>query len=579
VNWAQLRGMIWLRWRLTRNQWRRRGQIETVLTLVLIALALGTGLLGGLAGIAGGWFGLSKASPLAHLLVWDILTGMFLMFWSMGVVADLQRSEMLDLSRLLILPVSLREVFLLNYLSSHFSLSLAVVLPAMLGLSLGLVLGSGLAMVLLLPLVFAFFFMITAWTYCLRGWLASLMMNKRRRRAVLIAIPFAIALLGQVPNVMVNAWSQSRQMDAPQPTDGLEARVQRVTERNARDVAVVKQVHQYVPFLWLAFGERRLAQGNPWPAIWGALGMFGIGAVGLAYAYRSTMRFYRGGKTKKKAPAPSAAPAVRGGRRILVERKVPAAPEEAGAMAMASLRSMLRAPEVKMALATNVFIIMFLGMTMALGRSIKMADEIKPLVACGAAVLAVMGLAQLMFNHFGFDRTGFRAIVLLPTPRRYILLGKNLAVLPLALAGFAIYLGLAAFLMRLRVWDIAAGIVEFAAALLLMSVFGNLVSIMVPYRIAAGSLRPTKTNFTTNLLVFVTHLCFPTVLLPIFVPAGLGLLAGSLSLLPAAAVTLVGAVVVAGLAGGLYWWTLEPLGNLLQRREQRILEVVTREVE
>ena len=48
-----------------------------------------------------------------------------------------------------------------------------------------------------------------------------------------------------------------------------------------------------------------------------------------------------------------------------------------------------------------------------------------------------------MFNHFGFDRGGFRAFVLLPTPRRYILLGKNLALLPVALAVFAIYLGLA----------------------------------------------------------------------------------------------------------------------------------------
>jgi ABC-2 type transport system permease protein len=579
VNWTQLRGMIWLRWRLTRNQWRRRGQIETVLSLVLVALALGTGLLGGVAGIAGGFFGLSKASPVIHLLVWDVLTGMFLMFWSMGVMTELQRSEMLDLSRLLILPVSLRDVFLLNYLSSHFSLSLAVVLPMMLGLSLGLVLGSGVAMVLLLPLVFAFFFMITAWTFCLRGWLASLMANKRRRRAILIAIPLAIALLGQLPSVAMNVWAHSRQTDGPRPADGVEARAKALSEKNARDVELAKRVHRYVPLLWLPYGARELAHGFVWPAVLGALGMFAIGAVGLAYSYRSTMRFYLGGKTKKKAPAPVAAPAARSGRRILVERKVPAAPEEAGALAMASLRSMLRAPEVKMALATNVFIIMFLGMTMALGRSIKLADEIKPLAACGAAALAVMGLAQLMFNHFGFDRTGFRAIVLLPTPRRYVLLGKNLAVLPLALAAFAVYLGLAAFLLRLRVWDIAAGIVEFAAALLLMSVFGNLVSIMVPYRIAAGSLRPTKTNFTTNLLVFVTHLCFPTVLLPVFVPAGLGLLVGSLDLLPAAAVTLVGAVVVAGVAGGLYWWTLEPLGNLLQRREQRILEVVTREVE
>ena len=37
---------------------------------------------------------------------------------------------------------------------------------------------------LLLPLVLGFVFMVTAWTYCVRGWLAALMVNKRRRRAI-----------------------------------------------------------------------------------------------------------------------------------------------------------------------------------------------------------------------------------------------------------------------------------------------------------------------------------------------------------------------------------------------------------
>jgi hypothetical protein len=39
------------------------------------------------------------------------------------------------------------------------------------------------------------------------------------------------------------------------------------------------------------------------------------------------------------------------------------------------------------------------------------------------------------------------------------------------------------------------------------------------------------------------------------------------------------ALVWAGLAALLYWQTLPPLGRLLQRREQAILQVVTQEVE
>jgi ABC-2 type transport system permease protein len=585
MNWAQLRAMLWLRWRLTRNQWGRRGRVEAVIAMVLLVLGLGAAAMGGLGGIVGGAFGLSKASPTATLAVFDLLAGFFLAFWLIGIVTDLQRSEMLDLSRLLTLPVSLRGVFLLNYLSSHFSMSLVIFAPAMLGLTLGLTLGRSLAMVLLLPLVLTFFFMITTWTYYLRGWLASLMLNKRRRRAILILIPFAIMILAQLPNFFMNV-----AVHDTLPTQPMSAEEQKVAQaqRNAawaRRGAMVMQIHRYAPPLWLGYGARCLAEGDNWPAVWGTLGMFGIGACGLAAAYRSTLRFYLGGKAKgvpvprPTSPTPVAEAGTR--KRLLVERKVPAVPEEAGALATATLRSLLRAPEVKLALVTNVIIIVFLGATMLFGKNIgaKAPDEIKPVAPAVAAALAMMGLAQLMFNHFGFDRTGFRSLVLLATPRRQILLGKNLALLPIGFATFVIYLAIASVLMQLRVWDIAAGVLEFVAAFLVVSVLGNLASILVPYRIAAGSMRPTKTRFLTSVSIFVSHMFFPLALLPVFVPAGLGLLCGHFKLLPAAAVALTCSVLLVALAGVFYWRTLAPLGDLLQRREQRILEVVTREVE
>ncbi len=120
-------------------------------------------------------------------------------------------------------------------------------------------------------------------------------------------------------------------------------------------------------------------------------------------------------------------------------------------------------------------------------------------MASAAVAVAFFGLMQLMFNHFGFDRGGFRAIVLLPTPRRHILLGKNLALLPVALVVFAVYLGLAAVLARIcgrrTFWRPCF---EFVGAFLALSALGNLASILVPYRIAAGSLKPTKMKGTAR---------------------------------------------------------------------------------
>jgi hypothetical protein len=577
MNGTQLRAMLWLRWRLTLNQWRRGGAVSAAVAMIFSIIGLGLALCGGIAGVAIGATGLSTASPQVSLLVWDGLVAAFLLFWTTGIVTELQRSEIIDLSRLLHLPVSLRDVFLLNYAASHLSLSLAMMLPAMLGLTAGLVLGRGAMMMLLLPLVCGFFFMITAWTYCLRGWLAGLMVNKRRRRAIIMGVTMAFVLLAQLPNLMTNFWFRGRHTLRPTPATvnapvGGDA-------AEARTVALLDVAHRYVPLLWLPEGARALTEGRAWPAIGCALGMLAMGAWGLARAYRGTLRFYRGGDSKKRVPPPSVVPATHAARKILVERTLPAIPEEAAALALASFRGMSRAPEVKMALATNVVIFAILGASILMRRTGAMPAMGRPFVAAAAVAVALLGLAQMMFNQFGFDRGGFRAIVLLPTPRRHILLGKNLALLPVALLVFAIYLGLAAVLAHLRVWDILTAVCEFAGAFAAMSVLGNLASILLPYRITPGSLKPTKISGTTHLLVIVTHLLFPLAVLPIFLPAALAALGGTFPWLPGSAIALACAVVLAILSGVLYWRTLAPMGRLLQRRERNILQRVTQEVE
>ena len=248
-------------------------------------------------------------------------------------------------------------------------------------------------------------------------------------------------------------------------------------------------------------------------------------------------------------------------------------------MALASLRSMLRAPEVKMALATNVLLFAFLGASVLFRHNGGLPAMAQPFMAAAAVAVTFLGLTQVMFNHFGFDRSGFRALVLLPTPRRHILLGKNLGLLPVALAVFVFNLGLVAVLAHLQVTVILAGVFEFVGAMLLMSVLGNLLSIVVPYRIAAGSLKPTKITGMTKLLLIVTHLLLPLAMLPVFVPALLSLLALPWDWLPAEAISLAAAVVLAALSALFYWRMLEPLGRLLQQRERSILQAVTQEVE
>src|SRR4030095_1485716 len=97
------------------------------------------------------------------------------------------------------------QVFVFNYAASHFTPSIIILVPAMLGFSLGLALGGSPALALVGPVFLALIFAVTAWTYCLGGWLAALMVNKRRRRAILVWITIVFVLLAQTPNLIFNS--------------------------------------------------------------------------------------------------------------------------------------------------------------------------------------------------------------------------------------------------------------------------------------------------------------------------------------------------------------------------------------
>jgi hypothetical protein len=188
-------------------------------------------------------------------------------------------------------------------------------------------------------------------------------------------------------------------------------------------------------------------------------------------------------------------------------------------------------------------------------------------------------MSQLLLNHFGFDRAGFRALVLSPVPRWQILLAKNLALLPFTMA-VGLLLLLAATLALHIPWLVTlAACLQFASAFLLLSMIGNVVSPLLPCRISPGALRPTKLPAMTNILLILCHMFFSAALAPIFLPAVAGWLFSSAGWLPAAPTNLLFSVIECILLVALYSLSLPHLGKLLQHREKEILRIVTQEVE
>ncbi|MGH7170437.1 MAG: hypothetical protein ACRELG_09195, partial [Gemmataceae bacterium] len=561
-------------------------------------------------------------SPAVLMYVWDGVVVAFLFSWAAGLLAELQRSESLSLEKFLHLPVSLSSAFLINYLSSLASVSLLLFLPAMLGLSLGLLISRGWAMLLLLPMLAAFLLMVTALTYQFQGWLATLMANPRRRRTIIVAATMIFILLFQVPNLVnIMHGGRIRQSLDEQTTRRIQesqeyaeadkdylrslslpkseqehnedrkkhkqrreaiqrkhaAQKQELEEQESHQVEeTAKLLNLIQPPGWLPVGVEAAAEGRPWPILLAILGPALIGTFSLWRAYRTTVRLYTGQYTSGAIQAVAAPPAkTPSSATRLLERKLPWLSEQAAVIALAAFRSLLRAPEAKMLLLTPLVMLVIFG-SMVLTRDLTdVPQAVRPLLAFGAMALILFNFAQLIGNQFGFDRNGFRVFVLCPARRRDILLGKNLAVAPLAFSlGAAAVIGVQV-ICPMRVDRFLALAPRFVSMYLLYCLPANAMSILAPTRIAAGSFKAAQTSGIAILWQVLFMFLCPAVLAPTLLPLGIAWAVEEMGWRHGMPLDLMLSVLECAAIIYFYGLVLRWQGEWLQMREQRILQIVT----
>jgi hypothetical protein len=601
LNWAHLKAFVWLRWRLAANQTKRSGPGGAILSTIVTLLMTAGGVVMLIVGFLVGFLALGSGSSRAVMVVWDGAIAAFVLFWLTGVLSELQRADAISLDRFLHLPVSPTGAFLINYLGSSFGLSLVLMLPAMIGLSAGLVLSRGAVMLLLFPLVAAFFLMMTAVTYQFRGWLASMMKNPRRRRAIMAAVPVLFVVAFQFPNAWNNlgpgaeerraARAEARQARARLEDDLANRRITREeynTRRRERggnaDAAydTTRRVNMILPPGWLAYGAEAAADGRVWPAVAGMFGMGLIGVVSLRRAYGTTLRLYRGDFDGGRRPAPAPTPVASAGSigaarpsMAFLERRLPWASDRVSSIAVTGFRSWTRAPEMKMTLLTPLIMLMvFTGM---FGGQDGTAPEIlRPLTTSAlAGMVLILSMAGPLGNQFGYDRAGFRAFVLSPAPRRDVLIGKNLSLLPFALTTMAVTVGLAQWFNPMRVDHLVGVLVQMVPMYLVFCLAGNLLSIVGPLALKPGSGMPIPHQGLRNFypLGFILAVA-PSLLGLTLLPLGIEALFSLMNWLAWFPAYLVLGLAQAVVTVWLYRVALDWEGSLLQRREQQILDIV-----
>lgn len=239
---------------------------------------------------------------------------------------------------------------------------------------------------------------------------------------------------------------------------------------------------------------------------------------------------------------------------------------------------MLRAPEARMLLLSPIFLIVIFG-----GLYWRTPAELpllaRPLPAFGALSMILLSLIGVVGNQFGFDRGGFRIFVLSPASRRDILLGKNLAVLPLAFALFCPLLILVQVIYPLRLDHLFAMAPQFVSMYLLFCLIANFVSILAPMAIAAGSLKAADSRLVPALIRMFFLSLMPLVLAPTLLPLGMEFGLETLGWVEGMPVCLVLTVMECAAIVWLYHVVLTWQGRLLHGRELRIIEVVTTKAE
>jgi hypothetical protein len=280
----------------------------------------------------------------------------------------------------------------------------------------------------------------------------------------------------------------------------------------------------------------------------------------------------------------------------MLEWRLPWVSEPAAAVALGGFRSLVRAPEAKMMLLAPVIMVVVFGslfmsnaFTPRKSKESKepqeslqqfiMPEFVPPLVAYGAMSMALLSIAQFVSNQFGFDRGGFRALVLSAAPRRQILLGKNLAFAPLGLGLGLIVSVIVQVTYPVRIDVFLAETPKLLSMYMLFCMVANWLSIMAPMSIRAGTMKPVNPNVFTVLLHVFSVMLYPVVLAPVLLPLVAHALVQEVAGIRYLPVDLVLSLLLCVLVFFLYQAVLTWEGQLLRRRELKILEKATAKTE
>lgn len=455
-----------LRWQLYRKNWGASELVNLIWTAFLVT---GGMVVAAWAGIWLYWVGRALASgeitwPFASMLVPVLLTGLFAVFWLTGLFYRTIRNDLIDPRKMLHLPIQPDLLLTLNFFYSLLTPLTLVALPAGFGFVLGANQGGFRNLGIGLLILGGFLFFHASLAFYVRGALAILVDNPRKKRLVFALITLGILFLCQLPGLVALALRSDLLRDRPEML-------------GPWFPALFAGVCALPPF-WGALGYWGLFEGYPAVAMTGGTALWMLGFMLIRAAARQTRNYYLQGGMHN--PNNASHPLDHGSvkRPIATMRDIPLLSDNSSALVWLFLTNLTRNPHTRLQgvalVATGAFL-------MVLFRSGVYGDEAQTFLLPLLLVWPSASLGLHILNMFGSDGAAFRGLLQLPISGIRVLRTKHLSLIPLTLVSMLLMFLVGMLIGSVSLWEIL--LVSLAAIPYFLTFFtlGAWTSILMPF--------------------------------------------------------------------------------------------------
>jgi hypothetical protein len=552
---TQFGTLIWLKWTLFRNSLRSRKAVVSriasalgALCVILLALLIAVSLGFVAYFLVGDSFSNAKMGSNV-LILFTIVAGVHLMWATLPL--SFGGASQFDPGRLLLYPVSLRKLFLMDFLSELTSLGSIYGVPITLGIAIGAGLGSNNLMMALGAGVCGVVFGL-ALSKFLSICIGALLKKGRSRGETLVALAGAsVGLLAAFAGQLIPVIAQR----------GEEFRGLRWTPPGALAVALTKGLHDGDTLSYMA----ALA----------TLALYSFLLITATYLIARRMALGVGGAKRHRAEIKT-----RYDARTYAGWQLPFLSNALSAIVEKELRYSMRNAQLRTLFLMPVILLglKFMQSTSVFGGRSKRPSGVfhlpdyfalygEGLLAAAGVFYIFMVLSSFSCNVFAYEEGGMRTLVLAPVERRTILIGKNIAIIIVVLIFSVLLLAANQIIFRDLTWRaLLFTFISFPLFAVISTLMGNWLSIYFPKGMKFG--KRMNVSGVAGLLLFPMMLMM---MAPPVVATVAGYLAQSLVVKYATLLAFTGTALLA------YALLIKRQGRALERRELEILETIEKQ--